>query len=41
MTLYDSIQAFMPRITEGEVRVLMIGDTPVEILHKKPKEGGK
>lgn len=33
-------QAFMPRITEGEVRVLMIGDTPVEILHKIPKEGG-
>ena len=33
-------QAFMPRISEGEVRVLMIGDTPVEILHKKPKEGG-
>jgi len=33
-------QAFMPRITEGEVRVLMIGDRPVEILHKKPKEGG-
>jgi len=22
------------------VRVLMIGDSPVEILHKKPKEGG-
>jgi glutathione synthase/RimK-type ligase-like ATP-grasp enzyme len=30
-------QAFMPRITEGEVRVLMIGDKPIEILHKKPK----
>jgi len=33
-------QAFMPRITEGEVRILMVGETPVEILHKKPKEGG-
>jgi hypothetical protein len=33
-------QAFMPRIAEGEVRVMFVGDTPVEILHKKPKEGG-
>uniref|UniRef100_A0A7S0NCN6 DUF6815 domain-containing protein n=1 Tax=Hanusia phi TaxID=3032 RepID=A0A7S0NCN6_9CRYP len=33
-------QAFMPRISEGEVRVLFIGAKPVEILHKKPKEGG-
>ena len=33
-------QAFLPRISEGEVRVLMIGDQPVEILHKKPRAGG-
>mmetsp|Transcript_39330 Transcript_39330/g.77002 ORF Transcript_39330/g.77002 Transcript_39330/m.77002 type:complete len:453 (+) Transcript_39330:47-1405(+) len=33
-------QAFMPRIIEGEVRVMFVGDTPVEIVHKKPKEGG-
>lgn len=33
-------QAFMPRIAEGEVRVMFVGDTPVEILHKKPREGG-
>jgi len=33
-------QAFMPRIIEGEVRVMYVGDTPVEIVHKKPREGG-
>jgi hypothetical protein len=33
-------QAFMPRISEGEVRVLFVGDQPVEIVHKKPREGG-
>ncbi|KAJ1467556.1 hypothetical protein T484DRAFT_1986194, partial [Baffinella frigidus] len=33
-------QAFMPRIVEGEVRVLFVGSTPVEIVHKKPKPGG-
>lgn len=33
-------QAFMPRIIEGEVRVLFVGDKPIEIVHKKPAEGG-
>jgi len=33
-------QKFLPRIVEGEVRVLMIGETPVELIHKKPVGGG-
>merc|ERR1719263_1997457 len=33
-------QRFCPRIVEGEVRVNMVADTPVGIIHKKPKEGG-
>jgi len=33
-------QAFMPRIVEGEIRVLFVGGKPIEIVHKKPKEGG-
>jgi len=33
-------QRFLPRIMEGELRVNMIYDTPVEIVHKKPAEGG-
>mmetsp|Transcript_7007 Transcript_7007/g.13348 ORF Transcript_7007/g.13348 Transcript_7007/m.13348 type:complete len:676 (+) Transcript_7007:58-2085(+) len=33
-------QKFLPRIVEGEVRVFMIGDSPIELIHKKPKEGG-
>jgi len=33
-------QKFLPRIVEGEVRVFMIGDTPIELIHKKPAEGG-
>merc|ERR1711879_709103 len=33
-------QRFLPRIVEGEIRVNMIYDTPVEIVHKKPAEGG-
>mmetsp|Transcript_17801 Transcript_17801/g.43577 ORF Transcript_17801/g.43577 Transcript_17801/m.43577 type:complete len:1129 (-) Transcript_17801:373-3759(-) len=33
-------QKFLPRIVEGEVRVFMIGDTPIELVHKKPAEGG-
>jgi hypothetical protein len=28
---------FLPRIKEGELRVLMIGDNPSYIIHKKPK----
>lgn len=32
-------QRFLPRIVEGEVRVLMIYDQPVNVVHKKPSEG--
>lgn len=31
---------FMPRIVEGEIRILMVGEEPVFIVHKKPAEGG-
>jgi len=33
-------QRFLPRIVEGEVRCLMIGPELIQIVHKKPKEGG-
>uniref|UniRef100_A0A7S2KTG6 DUF6815 domain-containing protein n=1 Tax=Leptocylindrus danicus TaxID=163516 RepID=A0A7S2KTG6_9STRA len=33
-------QRFLPRIVEGEVRCMMIGDKLVELIHKKPKAGG-
>eukprot|EP01025_Chloroclados_australasicus_P042061 TRINITY_DN447_c0_g1_i5.p1 TRINITY_DN447_c0_g1~~TRINITY_DN447_c0_g1_i5.p1 ORF type:complete len:415 (-),score=55.92 TRINITY_DN447_c0_g1_i5:1704-2948(-) len=33
-------QKFLKRISEGEVRLLMIQDQLMEIVHKKPKEGG-
>mmetsp|Transcript_61712 Transcript_61712/g.151897 ORF Transcript_61712/g.151897 Transcript_61712/m.151897 type:complete len:451 (+) Transcript_61712:337-1689(+) len=33
-------QVFMPRIVEGELRVLFVGNKPLQIVHKKPKEGG-
>lgn len=33
-------QRFLPRITEGEVRCLFVGSELVEIVHKKPREGG-
>ena len=33
-------QRFLPRIVEGELRVNMIYDTPTEVVHKKPAEGG-
>ncbi|MEN8233799.1 MAG: Cj0069 family protein [Actinomycetota bacterium] len=29
---------FMPRIMEGEIRILMVGDKPVFVVHKKPAE---
>lgn len=32
-------QRFLPRIKEGEVRVLMLNDKPVNVVHKKPAEG--
>jgi glutathione synthase/RimK-type ligase-like ATP-grasp enzyme len=33
-------QRFLPRIAEGEIRCLMIGDQLVDIVHKKPVAGG-
>jgi len=27
---------FMPRITEGEIRILLVGETPIFVVHKKP-----
>jgi len=33
-------QRFLPRIVEGEVRCNIVGDNLVELVHKKPKEGG-
>ncbi len=29
---------FMPRITEGEIRILLVGETPIFVVHKKPVE---
>ena len=29
---------FMPRIKEGEIRILMIGDKPIFVVHKKPAD---
>lgn len=31
---------FMPRIIEGEIRILLVGDEPVFVVHKKPAAGG-
>ncbi|MGX1738371.1 Cj0069 family protein [Corynebacterium flavescens] len=31
---------FMPRIVEGEIRILLVGNEPVFIVHKKPAAGG-
>ncbi|MCX2683292.1 Cj0069 family protein [Campylobacter sp. MIT 21-1685] len=30
---------FLPRIKEGEIRLLMLYNTPVNVVHKKPAEG--
>lgn len=30
---------FLPRISEGEIRVLLVNDKAVSIVHKKPQEG--
>jgi len=30
---------FLPRIKEGEIRILMVGSKPVFVVHKKPAEG--
>lgn len=32
-------QRFLPRIVEGEIRVLMVMDTPIHVVHKKPADG--
>ena len=32
-------QRFLPRIKEGEIRLLMLDRTPVNVVHKKPAEG--
>lgn len=32
---------FMPRIVEGEIRILLVGEEPVFIVHKKPAAGGE
>ena len=29
---------FMPRIKEGEIRILLVGNTPIFVVHKKPAE---
>lgn len=29
---------FMPRIKEGEIRILMVGDHPIFVVHKKPAD---
>jgi glutathione synthase/RimK-type ligase-like ATP-grasp enzyme len=33
-------QRFLPRIAEGEVRCLMVGEELIELVHKVPKDGG-
>ena len=30
---------FLPRITVGEIRILMVGSEPIFVVHKKPTEG--
>ncbi len=30
---------FMPRIKEGEIRILMVGNKPIFVVHKKPAQG--
>jgi hypothetical protein len=32
---------FLPRIKEGEIRILLVGTTPVFVVHKKPAEGAE
>ncbi len=31
---------YLPRIVEGEIRILFVGEEPVFVVHKKPAEGG-
>lgn len=30
---------FLPRIKEGEIRILLVGNIPIFVVHKKPAEG--
>lgn len=30
---------FLPRVVEGEIRILMVGSRPIFVVHKKPVEG--
>ena len=30
---------FLPRISEGEIRIVIVNDKPVSVVHKKPQEG--
>jgi hypothetical protein len=30
---------YLPRIKEGEIRILMVGSSPIFVVHKKPAEG--
>ena len=30
---------YLPRISEGEIRILIVNDKPVSVVHKKPQEG--
>ena len=29
---------FLPRIKEGEIRILMVGSKPIFVVHKKPAD---
>jgi hypothetical protein len=29
---------FLPRIKEGEIRILMVGEHPIYVVHKKPAD---
>lgn len=31
---------YLPRIVEGEIRILFVGSEPIFVVHKKPAEGG-
>ena len=31
---------YLPRIVEGEIRILFVGEEPIFVVHKKPAEGG-
>ncbi len=31
---------YLERISEGEIRVLLVNDKPISVVHKKPQDGG-